>query len=67
MTGGRATSPARHWQEETETASEVEDIELNAMTFAWFRRSIPQEITHTIIYYHGGCFVGGGLPLTITS
>ncbi len=60
MTGGRATSPARHWQEKQKPASKVEDIELDAMTF---RVVSPLNATGKlpcIIYYHGGCFVSGG-------
>lgn len=45
---------------ETETRVQVEDIELNAMTF---RVVSPLNATGKlpcIIYYHGGCFVSGG-------
>ena len=45
---------------ETETRVQVEDIELDAMTF---RVVSPLNATGNlpcIIYYHGGCFVSGG-------
>lgn len=45
---------------ETETRVQVEDIELDAMTF---RVVSPLNATGKlpcIIYYHGGCFVSGG-------
>lgn len=45
---------------ETETHVQVEDIELDAMTF---RVVSPLNTTATlpcVIYYHGGCFVSGG-------
>lgn len=45
---------------ETETRVQVEDIELDAMTF---RVVSPRDATENlpcVIYYHGGCFVSGG-------
>ena len=45
---------------ETETRVQVEDIELDAMTF---RVVSPRDATGNlpcVIYYHGGCFVSGG-------
>ena len=45
---------------ETETRVQVEDIELDAMTF---RVVSPRGATGNlpcVIYYHGGCFVSGG-------
>ena len=45
---------------ETETRVQVEDFELDAMTF---RVVSPRDATGNlpcVIYYHGGCFVSGG-------
>ncbi|QBM21235.1 alpha/beta hydrolase [Citrobacter arsenatis] len=44
----------------TETRVQVEDIELDAMTFRVVSPRGGTGILPCVIYYHGGCFVSGG-------
>ncbi|TKU04905.1 alpha/beta hydrolase [Citrobacter sp. wls828] len=45
---------------ETETRVQVEDIELDTMTFRVVSPLNSVETLPCVIYYHGGCFVSGG-------
>ncbi|UBX44647.1 alpha/beta hydrolase [Citrobacter werkmanii] len=45
---------------ETETCVQVEDIELDAMTFRVVSPRDTMGKLPCVIYYHGGCFVSGG-------
>ena len=45
---------------ETETRVQVEDIELDAMTFRVVSPRDTMGKLPCVIYYHGGCFVSGG-------
>ncbi|HAU4329344.1 TPA: alpha/beta hydrolase [Citrobacter freundii] len=45
---------------ETETHVQVEDIELDAMTFRVVSPPGVSGLLPCVIYYHGGCFVSGG-------
>ncbi|MBK6262691.1 alpha/beta hydrolase [Citrobacter youngae] len=45
---------------ETETRIQVEDIELDTMTFRVVSPLNSVETLPCVIYYHGGCFVSGG-------
>lgn len=45
---------------ETETRVQVEDIELDAMTFRVVSPPGVSGLLPCVIYYHGGCFVSGG-------
>ncbi|MDI9803163.1 alpha/beta hydrolase [Citrobacter koseri] len=45
---------------ETETRVQVDDIEIDAMTFRVVSPLASSETLPCVIYYHGGCFVSGG-------
>lgn len=44
---------------ETENRVDVENIDLDGMTFRVFSPPHAAEVLPTLIYYHGGCFISG--------